>query len=105
MVLIASLAFSISMIQTSFEEWRDFPIVTTVERTDGIAAVDNIFPSVTICRGSTSQPDNWVLSELILDFFEVNNVDDLRSVAFFCFSLEFLKDLCYGLFLKFYNLR
>ena len=78
MVLIASLAFSISMIQTSFEEWRDFPIVTTVERTDGIAAVDNIFPSVTICRGSTSQPDNWVLSELILDFFEFHCLDQSK---------------------------
>ena len=65
-----SITASICMIQTSFEDWNKHPILTTVERTDGTAAVDSLFPSITICKGNSFQPDNWVLPELIFDFFE-----------------------------------
>ena len=29
-----------------------------------------VFPSITICKGNSFQPDNWVLPEIILDFFK-----------------------------------
>ena len=69
-MLIVSLTASICIIQTSFEDWNKHPILTTVERTDGTAAIDSVFPAITICKGNSFQPDNWVLPEIILDFFK-----------------------------------
>ena len=66
--MIASLSISISMIQSSVEDWDKYPITTDVERTDGSHTADELYPAVTICRGTETQPNNWALSELILDF-------------------------------------
>ena len=70
------MALSMAMIQYSFEDWRTHPILTTIERTDGTASEDIVFPSITICKGSSFQPDNWALPELIFDFFEFHCMDE-----------------------------
>ena len=66
--MITSLGISISMIQSSVEDWDKYPITTDVERTDGSHTTDELYPAITICRGTETQPNNWALSELILDF-------------------------------------
>ena len=70
------MALSMSMIQYSIEDWSTHPIITTIERTDGTASEDIVFPSITICKGSSFQPDNWALPELIFDFFEFHCMDE-----------------------------
>ena len=69
-MLIVSLVVSITIIQTSIEDWDKNPITTDVARTDSSHNTDDIFPAVTICRGPSTQPDNWALTDLILDFFD-----------------------------------
>ena len=69
MALVVSLSIAISMINDSVEDWDRTPMTTNVERTDGTNVEDEIFPAITICRGPKTQPDNWALSELILNFF------------------------------------
>ena len=58
------------------EDWDKNPITTDVARTDVSNTEDDIFPAVTLCRGSTTQPDNWALTDLILDFFDFHCNDD-----------------------------
>ena len=58
------------MIKNSYEDWNNNPIITKIERTDGTFAEDDVYPSITICKGSTFQPDPWTLPELIFNFFE-----------------------------------
>ena len=76
MVIIVSLIISITIIQTSTEDWDRNPITTDVARTDVSNTGDDIFPAVTLCRGSSTQPDNWALTDLILDFFDFHCNDD-----------------------------
>ena len=73
---MVSLIISITIIQTSTEDWDRNPITTDVARTDVSNTGDDIFPAVTLCRGSSTQPDNWALTDLILDFFDFHCNDD-----------------------------
>ena len=56
------------MIKESYDDWNDNPIITTVEEF-GTSLNHVDFPTVTICHEPKYQPDNWVLPEMILNFF------------------------------------
>ena len=54
-------------IQSSFTEWDEDPVITTM---DSIAAPikDLQFPTLTACTSQNKSPDNWSTLEIILNF-------------------------------------
>ena len=66
MTILGFLASGI-FIQSSFTEWDEDPVITTM---DSIAAPikDLQFPTLTACTSQNKSPDNWAALEIILNF-------------------------------------
>ena len=78
-------------IQSSFTEWDQDPVITTM---DSIAAPirDLQFPTLTACTSQNKSPDNWSALEVILNFLAftcsaTDVISDTRNLTY-CNDIE-----------------
>ena len=55
----------------AYQDWNENPILMTVETLDS-PLQDIEFPAVTLCPSNDFQPDNWDLTEKVLNMFKFN---------------------------------
>ena len=77
MIIVAGFVSSGYLLNTSFSDWSEAPVITTL---DSIAAPirDLQFPTVTVCQNEERPPDRWAFIETILNLlaFECSPEND-----------------------------
>ena len=71
-IVVLSLAFTIFQILMVYDEWKDRPVVTTLD-TEALSIEDIPFPAVTICpQGSANNLVDRVLFKQVVEYIKSN---------------------------------
>ena len=69
--LFGAFYSSTVIIIQGFQDWNENPILMTVETFDSpLQSIE--FPAITLCPSNEFQPDNWDLTEKVLNYFKFN---------------------------------
>ena len=71
-ILILSFSYGVYQINDAMVDWSENPVITSVDTIDSPLR-EIQFPTVTFCHDDYFQPDNWAMTELVFNFFDIND--------------------------------
>ena len=75
LILTIFIGYAAISVNNAITDWNDRPVITSVETID--APVNEIqFPTITFCHEDYFQPDNWALTEIVFNNFELRCPDE-----------------------------
>ena len=87
-VLSTSFSTSIYLIQDSYSDWQNNPIITSIDTLES-PLKEIQFPTVTFCHERYHAPDNWALPEILYNFIDYGKSQSLKQDFYQIFALLF----------------